>query len=181
MDKKIIKFTSQQKKYILNLKPEIKTALTMYTSEIYKEINDFLENELIIKLPESEMPDVIKYIDMAFENAPKTQDELIVYRGISLPKIKNVRRYKKGIPLMNYSGKYKGYISTSLDKDIPDIFITKHDCCKLKITIPKQTKVLYITPLSKITEENEVLINRNSIIKINGFKDNIIEAELLVN
>jgi hypothetical protein len=163
------KFIKIQENYLQKLSFETREALRMYSTIIYKTINQYLEGNIITK--DINLERVIKLIDIAFNNAPMLTEDMYVYRGVKLPSIKDKRRNQEKF-LFNYNGLYKGFTSTSLNKYIPELFIGD-DCCKFKILIPKSTRVLYLSILSDVQSEEEVLLPRNSTFSITGFKDNV--------
>lgn len=162
----------EQYNYINNLSRESQNNIIMYTSSKYIEINTYLENN---KLPNNKMLNKIIYnIDNLFENAPLLKENIIVFRRLVLPKIYDSRR-KKNITLAGYKGLYKGFISTTLVDISNEINNTV-----LQVDIPKNSKCLFIEFISKYSGEQEVLINRNSILSIISFeRDNLIKTKLI--
>lgn len=153
MENDIIFFINEQYKYVQSLPEKIKNALNKYTTEYYKKVNDYLENDSQNK---DEFDMIIRYIDIAIYNAPKLKSSLTLYRGLNLPEV-SISKGKGSRVLFNYKGNYKGYISTTLDKTIAETY-TRGSCCVLEISVPKGTPVLYLSELSEFTQEDEVLL-----------------------
>lgn len=166
----------EQYNYINNLSEQIKDSIIEYTTNKYTEINKYLDNN---QLPfDKNLNDIISNIDIAFKNAPPLKEDIILFRGLNLPEIIDKRR-NKNMPLMGYKGTYKGFLSTSLQKFNTEMFKSK-TCCTFEINIPKNTKCLFIELISNVPTEQEVLIQRNSIISIVSFNENnIIKSELI--
>ena len=95
----------------------------------------------------------ITIMDELFLKAPKTTEELIVYRGMKFlsPKLEEkmqsqLRKLKKGDLFT-----FKNYLSTSLLNQVAMDFLESHftekreaKCCLFKINIPKNTRILYL-------------------------------------
>jgi hypothetical protein len=114
--------------------------------------NQFLDYiyEIIYKIVES-----ITQIDKLFKISPKTDKDIIVYRGINFEnrymedKISgSLLKLKKGESYI-----FPNYLSTSLLNDYALKFLdskfinksnTKPKCCFFKIIIPKNTRILYM-------------------------------------
>jgi hypothetical protein len=135
---------------------------------MYKEINEYLDNNLI--------GTDTRIDNNAFVNAPAIKNPIILYRGLNLPNIKSSRG-RNALLLGQYKGQYKGFLSTSLDEFSSKMF-TFNSCCVFKIIIPPGTKCLFIESISDFNLEQEVLLPRNSIISISYFTDGTINAEL---
>lgn len=158
-------FKTQQTLFINGLPLDLKKALKLYTTSKYQKINNVLEG---LEESTQEIIDIIKKIDTVFSMAPETKTPLTIYRGMKLDAIVNSRRYKTENVMMNYKGKYEGFVSCSLSYEVADNF-TKGTCCVLEINIPVGTKLIYLESLTDSSEEYEVLIPRGSVLEIYGF------------
>jgi hypothetical protein len=167
--------------YIQKLPTEIKESIIEYTTNKYREINDYLENDM--KPNNNELNIIISNIDKAFEHSPKLSEDIIVYRGLNMPFIKDTKRNTQ-LLLGQYKGKYKGFISTSLDKFSSEMFTFSNTktprCCIFKIIVPKGKKCLFLKSISDFEAEDEILLPRNSLISIVSFDsdNNLINAIL---
>ena len=162
----ITTFKEQQTEFTQSLPSDIKFALKRYTSNLYTKINNYLENSR--QSNSKELEDIVDKIDLAFESAPSTKSDLVLYRGLELHEIQDDRRYTHPNVMMGYKGKYLGYISTSLSYEAADKF-TRGTCCTLKITVPKGSKLIYLEDLTQANEEFEVLMPRGCVLQIDGF------------
>ena len=158
-------FKSQQTSFIDRLPPDLNRALELYTTSKYQKINNVLEG---IEESTDEIRDIVKKLDTVFSMAPQTTTPLTIYRGMKLDAVKTPRRYKTESVMMNYKGKYEGFISCSLSYDVADNF-TKGTCCVLEISVPIGSKLIYLEPLTTANGEYEVLIQRGSVLEIYGF------------
>jgi hypothetical protein len=175
--KNLSKFLSEQTKYIATIPEDIKNSVAYYGYDGYRAVNRYLETGEIIRGADRDtVITTIKHLDVIIENAPPLKGDIVVYRGINLPTIQS-KRYASPSPLINFTGKHKGFVSTSLDEGVSSIFL-ENKCCMLKITVPKNKKALYLSGATESAEE-EVLFARNSIIEIVSFEGNIINAKLV--
>jgi hypothetical protein len=114
--------------------------------------NEFLNyiNEIIYKIVES-----ITRIDKLFKISPKTDKDIIVYRGINFENKEMEEKISKSLLKLNKRDLYTfpNYLSTSLLNDyalkfLESKFINKSNtnakCCFFKIIIPKNTRILYM-------------------------------------
>lgn len=159
--------------YIYNLKEEIKKSITAYTSNKYNEINNYLENNRLSR--NSDFDILINDIDIAFAEAPVLDVDIKVYRGMNMSVPKNMR-YRSKNPLFGYKGLYKGFISTSIDPI--GMFSGGPGGILLEINLKRGQPILAIKMISEVSEENEILLPRNSVIKIIKFHLNRIECEV---
>lgn len=166
-----IEFIREQTEFIKQLRDYQRDALLLYTTSMYSKINNYLQGDLhdIDGFEIMIIQDTINIIDDIFSKAPKLKHNLTLFRGLDMPNIKD-KRYKKPIPLHGLQGKYKGYMSGSTRPAIASNFV-RNDCCLLEVKIPKNTSVIYMSPISQFSFENEVLLPRNSIINITGYGD----------
>lgn len=175
--KSLSKFLSDQNKYIDTLSDTVKDSVSYYGYDGYRAVNRYLETgEIIQGADRDTVVSTIRHLDSIIENAPPLTGDIVVYRGINLPTIQS-SRYKTPSPLMNFVGKHKGFVSTSLDENVSSVFL-ENKCCILKITVPKNKKALYLSGVTDSSEE-EVLFARNSIIEITSFEGNSINARLV--
>lgn len=169
-------YTKEQYNYVKNLSKEIKDSIIEYTTNQYSKINTYLENN---QVPYDEhLTNIINNIDFAFQNAPKLKKDIVLFRGLRLPDIYDTRR-KTNIKLATFKGLYKGFMSTSLQIYNTEMFKNK-TCCTFEVNLPKNSKCLFIEFISNVPTEQEVLIQRNSILSIKSFtENNIIKADLV--
>lgn len=172
----ILNSSIEQYNYINNLSDDIKDSIIEYTTNKYIRINKYLDDNC---LPyNKELSLIINNIDTAFQDAPLLKEDIILYRGLNLPDIYDKKR-NNNMKLAGYKGIYKGFISTSLLIYNTEMFQNKI-CCVLKINVPKNTKCLFIEYISNIPSEQEVLLQRNSILAISSFtNNNIINTQLI--
>lgn len=171
----ILNSTIEQYRYINGLSDEIKKSIITYTSNQYTAINKYLDNNC---LPYNmNLSKIISDIDLAFKNAPVLKDKILLFRGLHLPNIFDKKR-NSNMVLSGYKGIYKGFISTSLLVNSTYMFNNK-TCCTLRIDIPKNSKCLFIEFISEVPDEQEVLLQRNSILAITSFGNNIINTKLV--
>jgi hypothetical protein len=152
-------------KYLLypyNLPEDIKEGVILYTTSMYRDINEYLESD---RYPQNLFLDgIISSIDEAFKNAPKLDKDITLYRGLHMPEMP-INHQRGRLILSGYKGLYKGFLSTSHDIDSSVMFTGKNGQL-LKITIPKGETALFIEMISNIQAEQEVLLPRDSIIEV---------------
>ena len=168
-----MEFMREQTNFIKSLPPHYQDALLLYTSPMYSKINNFLHGNTdgIDETDTVVIKDTIDIIDHIFSMAPKIKHSLTIYRGLNMPNIVTTRRGNaQPIPLHGLQGKYKGFLSGSTHPTIAANFV-RDKCCLLQIKIPKHSRVLFISPISQFSYENEVLLPRNSTINVSGFDD----------
>lgn len=161
--------------YISSLNPNVYYSITKYTTDYYKILNNSLEE---INTTEGDLEDVlplnmvydVRNIDAAFNSAPPLTKDLVVYRGLHFHFSENPKN--KMIMGNAYKGRYKGYLSTSLNKGVAYDFAKREDqdCIIMKIHIKKGTRVLFLHNHSVTRSEYEVLLPRNSILEIYSIK-----------
>lgn len=185
---------NNQKDFIDALSPNIIPSLIEYTGDVYTAVNNYLEGKLDNRVDRIDeyirstdyIKLVVKNIDSAFKLAPPLQNDLVVYRGLNLPIYTDSRRNTLMLP--NYSGKYDGFVSTSHDINVALRFVNregkKMPKTLLKITVPKGSKVIYLGFQSINPDENEILINRNSIISVDSIEklgEDVIQLNARLN
>jgi len=133
--------------YVNVLTDQQKESITRYTSDFYYEdINKRLYTDIQLSSTQSK---IVSDIDDAFFTAPKTTEDVIVYRGVKTSYNPNV---------------LSGFFSTSLDYDVAMGHADDaKGCCMFVITIKKGSKVLPVWSISRHPTEKEVLINRNEV------------------
>jgi hypothetical protein len=141
----------EQFDYVDSLPLDIKKSVFLYTDYMYISINKKLRKDTEEPLDEKE-ESILKDINYAFANVPKTTKPFTVYRGI--------------VPTKKTGGKFEmsenvSLISASYDKKIAKSFIFQKTCCLLIITIPVGSSILPIEKISERPEEKEILLNRN--------------------
>lgn len=172
-----------QLEFFKQLNPKIKNSIIEYTGDFYKYINDYLDTGKNNSSHTIEfLKSTINNIDLAFKQVPKLNDEIIVYRGLDIQTYSDSRR--KTLMLPSYKGKYSGFISTSHDINVAYKFVNHTETTQkkildmkgnklyqhsiLKITVPKNARVLYLGFPSINPEENEILLPRNSIMTVDS-------------
>lgn len=164
-------FMKKQTSFLINLPKDIQDAIILYTQQAYQTINNFLEGYHTTFRNNTEkvrILNTISKLDYAFDKAPPTKQEITLYRGLELPYFTPDKRNKSRL-LLNYRGRYLGFISTSLDENAAETF-ARNKCCVLKIIVPPGTKLLYVASISEFAEEQEVVIPRKSILETIGFE-----------
>lgn len=153
--------------YTYNLKDKIKASVLEYTGPNYIKINNYLED----KRSDSEyLNNLIYDIDCAFSYAPQLDNDIILYRGLNMPVVKK-------IPLFGLKGLYEGYMSTSSNISVSRMFNGNTNYI-LEIHVKKGQAPLFIELISNVPTEQEVLLPRNTILNITGFKKRKIKEEL---
>lgn len=94
-----------------------------------------------------------------FNNAPVTNKNMIVYRGIKEDYVMNGKN--------NNVYKTNCFVSTSFDLKIAMSF-TGSTCCLQRITLLKGARILLIAGISSYAHEMEVLLNPNTVFYISG-------------
>jgi hypothetical protein len=160
--------------YANSLKDEVKASILQYTGDNYIKINNYLEdnstdNEYMIYDSEY-LNNLIYDIDCAFSYAPKLDNDIILYRGLNMPVVKKM-------PLFGLKGLYKGYMSTSSDIRVSMMFSGSTNYI-LEIHVKKGQTPLFIELISDVPTEHEVLLPRNTILNITGFKKRKIKEQM---
>jgi len=97
----------------------------------------------------------IKIIDSAFYDAPKTQSNIILYRGI---------KHKLDEPI--YDGIQLGYLSTTDDINVAFGFTSYDDnCCIYKLKLDIGIPYIFLDYISQTQGENEFLLPRGLILQ----------------
>ena len=135
----------------------------------------------------------ITQIDQLFKIAPKTDKDIIVYRGLNFENKQMEEKISSSLLKLKKGDLYtfNNYLSTSLLNDTALYFLESHftnkknnkpKCCFFKIIIPKNTRILYLDtniieniriPSGKKRDdqlilkalEYEVLLPRSSVLK----------------
>lgn len=176
---------------------EYRKSLFLIIDEIYKNkkmmSKEDLKSEIIGNIYYSFFRIIknITILDEMFLKAPKTSEELVVYRGMKFlsPKLEEkivsqLTKLKKGDKFV-----FKNFVSTSLLNqvalDFLESYFTEKDeakCCLFKIKIPKNTRLLYLdsdlTGFKFLKSKNndirqilfseyEILLPRSSQLKFN--------------
>lgn len=140
--------------FIKSLPKQVKLSIRDYTGAESDVVNESLREGIPLNDYHS---GILKDIDYAFENVPKLENSLTVYRRIrSFPSgsSKNAFDIKKMISI----------ISASYSKDFVSKF--KMECCVLIITLPVGSSVLPIEEISNFPDEKEILLNRKGLYYI---------------
>ena len=143
------------------LNKELRESLQFYTSPEYKELNQSIrQNKMMSK-------DLKKHYDNIldiFDAAPTVKTSFTVYRGMN----------KKHNETIN-----KGFISTSINKDVAKKFKGNSFCCLYVITLtPGEYGILPLSKISEMPEEEEVLLppgslSIQSVIPFSENKENV--------
>jgi hypothetical protein len=143
----------KQNIYMKNLPENIQNSLIWYTGGNFDKFNKLLRNEQVLDKNQSYHKN---NIDTAFMGVPLLDESIILYKGKNTPNV--------------YSD--KSFVSTSNSLQSAMQFSGKN-CCILVIQVTKGSRVLPLKHLSKYTEENEYLLDRNStLIVTNLFEEN---------
>ena len=155
------KYEKKQCEYLAGLSKDTLESLHCYMTDNYHVIHnilrkgkytdpDFQYYDCTTDMDETVM---IKHIDKAIKNSPKTTKDIFVYRGVDLD---------------NYSFFDKSFISTSYKKITPIEFMTMNKNNKnpglLKIKVPKNSNILNLYCIYDF--QHEVLLPRNSYFTI---------------
>lgn len=125
-------------------------ALYNYTEDQYVGINELLRGTGL-ELDNDLFDDVrsINILDEIFRGIPPLKHNIVLWRG---------SRMKTGIP-DHFTD--KGFMSTSIDRDIALDYNKVSKCCLFEIHVPKGTKVIPLGTCSGSSDEMEVLLPRN--------------------
>ena len=96
----------------------------------------------------------IDNIDSVFNDIPPIDNALTVFRGLQATEA-DLRKTDKG------------YVSASLLKSVAMKFTGK-TCCVLQITLSPNTKIIPLHTISDISEEQEILLERNGTFIVTG-------------
>ncbi len=140
----------QQTAYVDSLPDEIKKSLSDYTDTVYEDINSYLRYGDIEDNDEESLEKIkqdIANIDQAFLNAPPLKEKMTLYRG-QLRKIHDSKSYTS--------------TTTNIEVALKDEFINlDNGCCLYIITVVPGSKVLPLSTVSLVDEEDEVLLDRD--------------------
>lgn len=95
-------------------------------------------------------------LDRIIKNSPPIEKKMIVFRGAK------DKYWKKENSDLYHNNTF---MSTSFNMKVPFDF-AEGECCYKKIILNPGMRVLFIDPLSQISEENEILIGLNNSFKI---------------
>jgi hypothetical protein len=141
-DRQIQYTLAKQFEFVEKLSEKVKDSIWQYTCFDYVELNRMLrENERLFPKHQT----IINNIDYAFQNSPKLEKEIIVYRKLRVFDV----------------NKMTSVISATYDKNFVSKF--RADCCILVITLPVGSSVLPIESISNVPEEKEILLNRKGM------------------
>jgi hypothetical protein len=151
-------------KYYESLNPDMKRALSRYTTSEYSSLNTLLRDGLNSSNPthQTSYPnetDWIKQLDKVIDKSPKINRPFRIYRGMILPTIITEKIIRDGY-LNNL-----GYVSTSMDIHTARGF-AGDTCCMFNIIVldPKNISYVYIKTLTK--GESEILFQRGTHFKL---------------
>lgn len=168
--------TEQAKKtYMSNASEEEIKSITAYCSnDAFIDINEHLRKgkEKTNIITAEERNEIIKNLSNVIEKSELTENTM-TYRG-SVIQAFGVSKKSELQELTGSTIYDKGFMSTTITKDIIDIFQNssnpEHDVI-MEIAIPKGTKALYPNGNSKFSTENELILQKGSKFKILEVKD----------
>lgn len=131
--------------------PQKRKSVKDYTGEAYESINKSL-------LYGTKLSDknriIINDLDEIFRNIPPLEDDILVYRGVTV-------KHKFGV--------LSGFISTSYDISKAVTFADKQkQCCIFIIRVPAGAKVIPLEDVSITSNEGEILLPRSGYFKARG-------------
>lgn len=144
-------------------------ALHKYCDDDYMRINESLRRPEIFKTLYDDSPEVIKEISEIVNNIRKIFDEnrttkdVTVYRGLTSGR----RRLESLSPGDIFND--KGFISTSSSLEIADDF--SGGTSRMKILVPKGSRAISTSEITKFPNEEEILLGDNSNLKFVGLDD----------
>jgi hypothetical protein len=127
------------------------TYLRSPSPSSYKRMIEGFKSEEGLKTAINMLNDVIL-------GAPKTDKEIVVYRGQGSFKTPVV----DGVITLN------GFVGASLLPKIAAGFATSPKCCMYELRLPAGTPVLFIKSISGVPEEEEILLPFNSQFRMTG-------------
>lgn len=153
--------------YINSLTDEQKNEIRWYTKS--ESINSELRRNCLSEFNEK----TVDILDKAINNAPVLDDDILLYRGVDLNFFTNnykigLLREDKSIGKISYMFS-KIYLNNKkiTDRGFLSMSLTLDSCLnsdvRLKILVPKGTKMLFINSLS-ISKQLEMLLGRNHTI-----------------
>lgn len=152
-----------QRDYFTSLSQHDKVILSYYGSNSgANTINSYLISGVQGSIPEEiglSFDSLIKRLQLLIECAPPLDKDIIVYRG---------EKTSEHIPITKSSTySYPNFVSTSLSPKIGYLYSEEETGSLTKITIPKGTHVVYISPYaSDGYAEDEIVLNRGTSITI---------------
>lgn len=111
--------------------------------------------------------DFVDSLNAFISSAPKSGTPIKVYRGTG--------DYE--IPIENGKFVMKGFAGTSLRPETAAEFSQSGDCCLYELELPAGTPFLYLKSISKVPEEEEILIPSNTEFAFIGKKKITIEGK----
>ncbi|WP_420972456.1 ADP-ribosyltransferase [Bacillus thuringiensis] len=156
-------------KWVEKLTTEEKEAMKKYTETnsgmfgkkpLYTAINTYLRTgEILRGYSEDKLQEQIKFMDKAINRASLSED-IKVYRlsdAVEFPK-----------PTVGEINIDKAYRSTSLNRDVSGKSLFQKKPIRAEITIPKGTPAPYLDSITQVQGEKEILLPRESKLKITG-------------
>ena len=164
----IEKYRAQQNEFRKNLTGPERIAMRAYTHAGDRIVNQILrgnvtrsvlENPTFVKsvqefkerypgtFESAETGFIRKFIDVLFQvasKAPKTTDEIQVYRGVQ--RVEDLATHGNE------------FLSTSLSRDAAVRFIGEESCCLLNIMIKPGVRTMWLQPVSTYPAEEEIVI-----------------------
>lgn len=114
-------------------------------------------------------------IDDAVNNAPPLKSDVTVFRGVRMEGAARLENISPGDVMVD-----KGFMSTSFDQRMGEAFGTVSGGKTLKITVPKGSRALALDHPRLLGEkEAELLLPRNTNLRVTKVSGNVIEAEVV--
>lgn len=150
-----------------DISPEEESILTSYTSHNYKFINKALYAGDDMELFDEQIKVMEECIDRKI-----IPENVLLYRGINDKNI--LFGSDSGLSLDELNNKYqntafihKSFVSTSMNRDNAAMFTDNPDNgVLLELKVPAGSKGIYVSSISKYTTEQEVILQRGSVLRI---------------
>lgn len=157
---------------IINNDKDIKDSLVKYTSEAYKYITPTLVNDNAPLFDTAFSIPIINNIDRAFEQSIVSSN-ITSWRGVGQKELERILSSLGVDNLSNAIGKeitQPIFMSTTRSEEVGKGFSGKNGFV-YKINIPKGSKALALDDTSLVPNEYEVLLNRDSKLRIDAIDE----------
>ena len=161
--------------YLTSIKdtPEYKRLID-YTgvSSTFLKVTDFIRKPSVysyanIGKNDAKVKEFVDSLNTVITGAPKSTIPVKVYRGTG--------DYE--VPIKDGKFVLKGFSGTSLRPETAAGFSESTNCCLYELELPPGTPLLYLKSLSKVQEEEEILLPTNSEFAFMGKKNMTIEGQ----